>query len=213
MKKKDVFIKPEGHKNFGRTLIFIVAALILNTALAYVVAKLKLVVFLDTIFTVALTFYAGLIPALIVAILYNPLMTLIFCLENGIPFFWYDNLYNLCGVVIVLITWAFSRNKKEFLSGRIITILYLVLISFSSAMASCFTASFLDTFIRPLFGQISGFGVTDSFSYSFQSRNVGAFLSYLLPRIPITVLDRIICTFTGFGISQLLCKKKDALNK
>jgi len=39
--------------------------------------------------------------------------------------------------------------------------------------------------------------------------NMGTFLSYLIPRIPMTLLDRIVCTFAGFGIYRLAVKIKE----
>lgn len=192
--------------NLLTTSILTILAILLNVVFVYAVSKLNLIVFLDTIFTVAITFYSGLLPGLIVAAVYNPIMTLIYCAENGTQVFYYDFLYLICGMLIVLITWVFSRNKKEFHSSSLITILYLLAISIASAFVSCISASILDTFIRPLFGKPSPFGPIEDFSYVFQHFNFGNFLSFLLPRIPITVLDRLICTFAGYGIYWLFSK-------
>ncbi len=197
----------ESHHNKLKIVLLTLAALLLNVLFSYTASKLNLIIFLDSVFSVALTFYAGLIPGLIVAFALNPIMTVIFCAEIGIPFLYYDNLYNICGMLIILITWLISRNKADFRYSPLFTVLYLLLIAFTSAIASCFCASLLDTFIRPLFGQPSGFGITDTFSSSFQNLNLGSFLSYLLPRIPITVLDRLVCTFAGFGVYYLFEKK------
>ncbi len=190
-----------------KIILITLVSLLLNILFSYTASKLNLIIFLDSVFSVALTFYAGLIPGLIVAFALNPIMTVIFCLETGIPFLYYDSLYNICGMLIVFITWLFSRNKADFLYSPLFTVLYLLIIAFTSAIASCFCASLLDTFVRPFFGRPSGFGITDAFSSSFQNRNLGSFLSYLLPRIPITVLDRLVCTFAGFGVFYLLDKK------
>ena len=192
--------------NLLTTSILTILAILLNVVFVYAVSKLNLIVFLDTIFTVALTFYAGLVPGLIAAAVYNPIMTLIYCAENGTEIFYFDFLYLICGMLIVLTTWAFSRNKKEFHSSTLITILYLLTITIVSSLVSCISASVLDTFVRPLFGKTSPFGPIEDFSYVFQHFNFGHFLSFLLPRIPITVLDRLICTFAGYGIYRLLSK-------
>ena len=191
-----------------KTFILILAALMFNILTALLAIELHLVLFLDTIFTVAITFYAGLIPGIIVAFIYNPVMTIVLCLKNGHSFFIYDSLYCFCGMVIVLITWAFSRNKSNFQQNKSVTIFYLIIISFSSAIASCLLASCLDTFIRPFFGPASGFGPTDTFTNSFADLDIGDFLSYFLPRIPLTFLDRLISTFAGFFVYSLLAKKK-----
>ncbi|MEL3906981.1 MAG: hypothetical protein P1P65_08180 [Treponema sp.] len=175
-----------------------------NIAAAFLAAALHLPLFSDTIFTVAVTFYAGLVPGLIVAALYNPVMTLVECAVYGTEMFYFDFLYALCGMLIVLSTYLLSRNKKEFFFNRTVTILYLLLIAFVSSFLSSFAATILDTFIRPLFETISGFSRIDNFSTVFQKLQFGVFLSYLLPRIPITVLDRLMCTFLGFALYRLL---------
>ena len=161
-------------------------------------------IFLDTIFTVAITFYAGFVPGLIVAVLHNPIRTFIRSVIYGTDLFYFGSLYAVCGMLIVLSTWIFSRNKKDFFFNRTVTVLYLLIIVFVSSFLSCFSASALDTFIRPLLNDSLRFFPIDIFSIPFQKLKFGMFLSYLLPRIPITVLDRLICTFSGFGLYRLV---------
>ena len=187
-------------KKIAFTGLLCLLALLLNIASAMLASTLKLPAFLDTIFTVAITFYSGLIPGIIVAALFNPAMTLIRCAMTGSELFLYDFLYALCGILIVIACWLFSRNKKEFHFNRRVTLLYLLIIVFFSTFLSSFSASALDTFIRPLFEKASGFSAIDDISLIFQKLNFSVFLSYLLPRIPITLLDRCICTFAAYGI-------------
>ena len=99
---------------FAFTGLLCLLALLLNIASAMLASALKLPTFLDTIFTVAITFYAGLIPGIIVATLFNPVMTLLRCAMTGSEIFLYDFLYGICGILIVIASWLFSRNKKEF---------------------------------------------------------------------------------------------------
>ena len=54
--------------------------------------------------------------------------------------------------------------------------------------------------------KVSGFSAIDDISLVFQKMNFSVFLSYLLPRIPITLLDRFICTFAAYGIYSGLRK-------
>ncbi|WP_287047810.1 hypothetical protein [Treponema sp.] len=178
---------------FAFTGLLCLLALLLNIASAMLASALKLPAFLDTIFTVAITFYAGLIPGIIVATLFNPVMTLLRCAMTGSEIFLYDFLYGICGILIVIASWLFSRNKKEFHFSR-------------RTFVSSFSASALDTFIRPLFEKVSGFSAIDDISLVFQKMNFSVFLSYLLPRIPITLLDRCICTFAAYGIYSGLRK-------
>ena len=193
-------------KKIAFTGLLCLLALLLNIASAMLASTLKLPAFLDTIFTVAITFYSGLIPGIIVAALFNPAMTLIRCAMTGSELFLYDFLYALCGILIVIACWLFSRNKKEFHFNRRVTLLYLLIIVFFSTFVSSFSASALDTFIRPLFEKVSGFSAIDEISLVFQKMNFSVFLSYLLPRIPITLLDRCICTFAAYGIYSGLRK-------
>ena len=182
---------------FAFTGLLCLLALLLNIASAMLASALKLPAFLDTIFTVAITFYAGLIPGIIVATLFNPVMTLLRCAMTG---------SEICGILIVIASWHFSHNKKEFHFSRRVTLLYLLIIVFFSTFLSSFSASALDTFIRPLFEKVSGFSAIDDISLVFQKMNFSVFLSYLLPRIPITLLDRCICTFAAYGIYSRLRK-------
>lgn len=199
-------------KKIGFTAALIFAAVLGNIATSFFSAVLELPAFFDTIFTVAITFYAGLVPGIIVASLTNPLMTVLRCLIYGTEIFYFDFLYSACGIFIVLTTWTISRNKKEFFFSRAVTVLYLLVIAFASSFLSCFSASFLDTFIRPLFEKHSRFSAIDSFSMAFQKLKFNVFLSYLLPRIPLTVLDRLICTFAGFGIYRFAEKNLGGRN-
>ncbi len=101
-------------KKIGFTAALILAAVLGNIATSYFSAVLKLPAFFDTIFTTAITFYAGLVPGIIVAALTNPLITVLRCAFYGTEIFYFDFLYSVCGIFIVLTTWAISRNKKEF---------------------------------------------------------------------------------------------------
>ncbi|MBR5965730.1 MAG: hypothetical protein IK015_06405 [Treponema sp.] len=183
-----------------------VLAVLANVALSFFAARFLPAIFLDTVFAVAITFYAGLVPGLLVAAAFNPLVTFLYCAIHGSAFCVYDCLYAICGMLIVLATWFFSRDKKEFFFSREVTVLHLLAIAFSSAFLSFFAASALDTFVRPLFDSASGFSSFDNFSAILRRMNMGIFLSYLVPRIPMTLLDRIICTFAGFGIYRLALK-------
>ena len=197
---------PGGKRTFLITGALCLLAVALNIATSLLASALKLPAFLDTIFTVAITFYAGLIPGIIVAAVFNPVMTILRCAMSGSEIFVYDFLYALCGILIVIASWLFSHNKQEFHFNRRVTLLYLLIIVFLSTFLSSFSASALDTFIRPLFDKTSGFSAIDNFSFVFQKLNFSVFLSYLLPRIPITLLDRFICTFAAYGIYSGLCK-------
>lgn len=87
---------------FRVTLCLCLISIAGNIAAAFLAAALHLPLFSDTIFTVAVTFYAGFVPGLIVAGLYNPVMTLVECAVYRTEMFYFDFLYALCGMLIVL---------------------------------------------------------------------------------------------------------------
>lgn len=182
---------------------------IFNLLLSFSTSKINFLLFMDTVFPVALTFYAGLFPGLIIAFIHNPLNVVILSKIYGTPIFYYGFLYSICGIVIVLVTWLFSRKKKYFSYSVFMTALYLFMIAFASAFASCICAALLDSFVKPLFEKYE-FGFKDFadrfeiLSEVFRSMNFGKFFSYFFPRIPVTIIDRIVCTFLGFGVYKTL---------
>ena len=140
----------------GVIAVFGLLSIVGNIATSFLASALHVPIFLDTIFTVAITFYAGLVPGLIVAVLHNPIRTFIRSVIYGTDLFYFGSLYAVCGMLIALSTWIFSRNKKDFFFNRTVTVLYLLIIVFVSSFLSCFSASALDTFIRLLFEKSSG---------------------------------------------------------
>ena len=184
----------------ANNLLICIVCLALNILAALLARVYKSPFFFDTIFTAAATFIGGLLPGLIVAVLFNPIMTFVLCGIYGMEISVYDFFYAFCGIAIVLITWVFGRNKSDFTSSRTFTFIYLMVIAIASALASAFIASLMDAFIRPLFVKNLGFSPIDNLSTSFESLNLGSFFNYFLPRLPVTFVDRIICTFVSYGI-------------
>ena len=62
---------------FGVIAVFCLLSIIGNISTSFLASALHVPIFLDTVFTVAITFYAGLVPGLIVAVLHNPIRTFI----------------------------------------------------------------------------------------------------------------------------------------
>lgn len=183
--------------------LFCIASIILNLGVSLLFFDvLHIPLFLDTIFTVAIVFYLGLVPGLIVGVLFNIIDTLFNYLARGIvsP----TNIcFSLCGAAIALVTWAFARKKDEFQISIPVTILYLLLIALLSSSASIFIGGIID-FVR-----FSYFDIPDSmapikqFTESFVSQRFSLFASCILAQIPISITDRLITTFAGYGVYKL----------
>ena len=189
-----------------KTILLCLLALLFNLASAYFFGDmLHVPLFLDTIGTVVTVFYAGLVPGLIVAGFYNVLRVLLMVLM-GNPAYPWDMMYALCGLVIAFCTWVFIYKNSNFRSGRLLTVLYLLLIVLVSSFASSLIGAGIETAQRIIFNnQIYSNPVT-LFVQAFLGGNSGLFLACFITRIPVTVLDRLICTFAGWGLYLLLKK-------
>ncbi len=173
--------------------------------------QLHVHLFLDTVGTVAITFYAGLVPGLIVAVMFNVIRVFMIAIATKSPVYPWDMIYALCGIAIVLATWACSRKKENFRMGTVITILHLVLIALVSAFASSIIGGTIETFNRIMFqGRAYDSKPLEQMVHTLLRENLGLFASCIMARIPVTMLDRFICTFAGFGLYRLTQLKKNS---
>ncbi|MCR5219331.1 MAG: hypothetical protein K6D58_11745 [Treponema sp.] len=163
---------------------------------------LHLPLFMDTIFTVAVVFYAGLVPGLIVAAGYNIFDSFIAVLY-GYPFSAFTMLFSLCGISIAFITWLFARNKSEFKISPAITFLYLLLIVFITSFCSVFISGIIDYYKYMYFNLPDMVAPVKNFTMSFLSQKFSLFASCILGQVPVSFSDRFITTFAGFGVYKL----------
>ncbi len=192
--------------SFFKCLLACVIGEIVNLAGAHMLLLLEslhIPLFLDTIGTVAVTFYAGLLPGIIVALLFNVIRTIQIALVNGTEIYPWEMLYMLCGAAIAAVTWVFAHKKENFRISRTITFLYLLLIAFASAFASCVIGGLVETVNRILFSGVQNKSLTEYFVRAFMGENLGLFISCVIARIPMTLMDRIICTFAGYGLYRI----------
>lgn len=166
---------------------------------------LNIPLFIDTVFTVAIVFYLGLVPGLAVGFLYNFVDVLFNYLVRGVnsPT---NMFFSICGAAIVLVTWLFARKKEEFQLSLPITILYLLLISLLSSFVTIFIGGIID-FIRFSYYEIpDSMAPIKQFTDSFVSQKFSLFASCILGQIPISLTDRLISTFAGYGVYKLYVK-------
>lgn len=186
--------------------LFCFASILLNmvtSVLVYDVSHIPL--FQDTIFTVAIVFYLGLVPGLIVGILYNIVDAVCNFLIRGV-YSPTNACFAICGAAIVLITWAFSRKKEEFQISVAVTILYLLLIALLSSCASIFIGGILDYIRYSYFDIPDSMAPIKQFTESFVSQKFSLFASCILGQIPISMTDRLISTFAGYGVYKIYLK-------
>ena len=188
----------------ARTFALCVVAESLNLISSYVFYEmLHIPLFMDTIFTVAITFYCGLLPALGVAVFYN-VISCMTSVARGYAFDPYIALFGLCGAVIVLVTWFFARRKQEFRISLPVTMAYLFLIAVISSFCSIFTSGIID-YIRFSLSDIPDrIAPVKNFTDSFQKQHFSLLASCILGQIPVALTDRIVTTFAGFGVYRLM---------
>lgn len=187
-----------------RTLLICVCALILNFASVYLFRfVLKTPLFMDTSFTVAVVFLCGLVPALCVSVAYNILNPFFIRFVVGLDFVPAQMIYVVCGIGIVIITWLVACKKENFKISITITALYLLLISLSTSFYTVFVGGAID-FFNWRNSDLAAF--LKPFVKAFVNQKFNLFVSCILAQIPISITDRIINTFAGFGVYKI-CDK------
>ncbi len=185
--------------NYETILICLVAEVLnlLTTFIFYQVLKIPL--FFDTIFIVAVVFYLGFVPAICVSIGYSLINSFMWICKTGFfdPFI---PMYGLCGILIVFSTWLFAKNKSDFRISVSITLLYLFLIALTSSMCSIISGGLIDYFHYKYYEVTDMMNPIKNFSEGFIIQHYPPIVSYILAQIPVSFLDRLIATFTGFGI-------------
>ncbi len=186
-----------------RTIVICTAALMLNFLSVFLFYDLlHLPLFMDTIFTVAVVFYCGLLPGLAVQVLYNIINSLIWFAKLG-RFDGFMMLYAICGILIVISTWLIARNKNEFKISPVVTILYLVLIALISSVCSVVAGGIIDYFHLKWQNIPDMMNPIKIFTESFVHQHFNLLASCILAQIPISFADRLIATFAGYGFFRL----------
>ena len=157
--------------------------------------------FFDTIFLMAVLFLYGPLPALftyIINVICGSLKLVILYGKND-----YIYLFTLSAVTIILVTWLFIRKKENLKKGVNLTFLYILSSAVCAALACAVVSGVISYFTFNLNVESGPF---DKIIFAFSGDQMGVLASCIVGRIPITILDRIITTFAGFGISVLFLK-------
>ncbi|WP_294429251.1 hypothetical protein [uncultured Treponema sp.] len=189
-----------------RTILLCIVAEALNLITAYIFYDtLQLPLFMDTIFTVAITFYCGLLPGVLVAIFYNVIATLTFPIRDY-TFEPYAMLFAICGALVAFSTWLFARHKEDFRISKTITVLYLILIALVSSFMSVIAGGVIDC-IRFTFADLPDrMAPIKDFTDTFRSLHYSLLASCFLGQIPVSLTDRMITTFAGYGVYRCMVR-------
>jgi hypothetical protein len=157
--------------------------------------------FMDTLFTVAVTLSCGLLGGLLTGVV----STLIYVLVYYIT--WLECLYALCNIAVALITALFIRLFPRELSfpinrsarrGTLDRVIVLIILSFVMCMAMSLMGGLIAVIVS------GGNGPEIPFKMELYRRNFPFVLVEVLSRIPLNVVDRLIAVFGGYGVAALL---------
>lgn len=189
-------------------VVLILAAGVLDFSINFLFnIVLKVPLFLDTTFMIAILLIYGPVESFF-AYLVNMLCTAarLFVLYGSTEFIY---LYSLSAITIISITWAFikytRKNSSQKLSVNRIYVIFLT--AAITAAIACSLVSGIISFFT--YQQNVDEWAFDKIIFSIQLNSIrgGVLLTNILGRIPLTVLDRIITTFAGYGFYVLWRKK------
>jgi hypothetical protein len=196
---------------------------------ALVSGVLGLSLYLDTVFTIAVTFSFGLLPGLLTGVVFYPSYGILrnIILNSGADIFWAANAFTLCTVSEILLVWMFrSRIAPElgrdmglpqrpgrfvpagesFLSSFIGIAAQLMLLAALDCVLISISGGLVDFVLYTLLASSRGPYPEDIFKLSLFRNNAPFLAAAILSRIPINIVDRFIAVFAGYGISLLYRK-------
>jgi hypothetical protein len=179
--------------------------------------------FMDTLFTVALTLYGGLLCGAVTGLLTNPI-------ANIITFFgWPELLYALCNAAAALVTVLFIRlfpgelgfgaekpggvKTGEFNAGLgnsrfkavMNTLVVLLLLSFVLCIAMSVLGGLITVLIKTFSPLFQGSPSPERiFKLALLRKNLPPAAIEILSRIPLNLIDRLLSVFGGYGVAALL---------
>jgi hypothetical protein len=198
-----------------KILFLCVLCAICNTAFSYLLnIQLKVPLFVDTIFTVAMCFTAGLLPGILTGVL-SPLASFFRdSLLTELPFEIRFSFFTICILAEVLLVCFFHAKIK---SQEEIFLQKPSLNSFTGVATHLMVLVALDCIVVSVCGGTIDFilgkfsaplasSFEDVFELGLLRNNVPVLASAILSRIPINIVDRFIAIFGGYGISLVLRK-------
>jgi hypothetical protein len=167
---------------------------------------LHLSLFMDTLFTVGLTFAFGLVPGLLAGFFSNVFTNLARSLSP------IQLLFSLCSMASAYTVWLFIRRfpgelalplkDSRILPGRILvlSLLALALTALMSLLGGL--TSWAIQLLQPA-TDIYDPSAETWFKLGLLRINMPLYLSEILSRLPVNIIDRLVAVFGGFGVALL----------
>ncbi|WP_010263772.1 hypothetical protein [Treponema primitia] len=161
----------------------------------------RLSLFLDTVFSVALTFATGLVPGIAASIL----SAIIINTHDHAPLFNY--FFVLCSIVEVILVWMYCRRLSKPREPFISTVASLLLLYLTTCVVISVLGGLIDYCIFAVASRAKdSFSPEDIFKLGLLRNNVPVLWSDIFSRIPINLIDRFVVIFGGYGVSRLMVR-------
>ncbi|MDR0583852.1 MAG: hypothetical protein LBG57_05815 [Treponema sp.] len=197
-----------------KVLLFCVLSVMGNAASSALVdGILKVPLYLDTVFSVAVTFAFGLWPGILTGALLYPVTGVLYNIITGAgagAFRIAGNVFILCTVSEITLVWFFRTQIGRSMlpeesspsSFASIAARLMVLAALDCILISI-TGGIIDFVLYTLLSAPRGVYPEDVFKLGLYRNNVPLLAAAILSRIPINIVDRFIAIFGGYGISLL----------
>jgi len=199
-----------------KILVLCVVCAFCNVGLSYLVNYLlKFPLFADTIFTVAMCFTAGWLPAVLTGIL---LSNLIYPLKDyflaGLPYNPAWSFFSVCILAEIVLVYFFHKRikpredvflQKPSLHSFIGVATGLLVLTAFDCIVISILGGMVDFILNKLSAPLAS-SFEDVFEVGLLRHNVPWLLAGILARIPINIVDRFIAIFGGYGISLIFRK-------
>jgi len=202
----------------GKIIILCAVCAFCNAALSYLLnTVLKVPLYADTIFTVAMCFTAGLLSGILTGAALSPLAFFVVCKYLlGLPFeiSWVRNIFTICvlaEIALVCFFHAKIKDREEIFvqkpslnSFTGVATHLMVLVALDCIVVSVCGGT-IDFILNKLSAPLT-YSPEDTFELGLLRNNVPVLATAILSRIPINIVDRFIAVFGGYGISLALRK-------
>jgi hypothetical protein len=180
--------------------------------------------YMDTVFTITVTFIGGLFWGCLTGVLTN-------IAGHTMSFWgWEGYLFSLCNILTAVITWKFTRiflseltfisdkNETEsasfFKSRRLDNFMSKIFVLMLLSFILCFAISILGGLIASFIEIIrTPHSVNLASQHSDFYSGLPLVLREIVSRVPINIIDRIISVFAGFGIAYAIGKVVNKVRK
>ena len=202
---------------YWKIIVLCVVSAFGNVAFRYLITDMaNIPLYADTVFTVAMCFFAGLVPGLLTVGLYFTLSSIRYVVLQGAAAgdVWVINIFIICAILEVLVVCLYRRRMKSsestffenpWLDSFTGILVHLLILSVIACIAISIAGGIID-FVLSQFNVTQDFSPEDNFKLGLLRNNVNILATAILSRIPINIVDRFIVVFGGFAVSLLYRK-------